>query len=145
LTRELGIELPRNRLIQYEEGAAAIRAGHNDDAEAALSRGLAAFDRDTRPKIPGERALWFYKRGLARANLGHLADAALDLRTALSSHPLGWTTGRIHVALGRIADLEGNRTEALGEYAQAKAACEANPDKRCGEEAKLGLRQPYIR
>lgn len=145
LTRELGIELPRNRLIQYEEGAAAIRAGRSDDADAALSLGLAAFDVDPRPKIPGERALWLYKRGLARLNLGRLAEAAQDLRSALSSQPLGWTAGRIHVALGRLADLSGNRAEALGEYTAANAACSANPDARCRGDARIGLRQPFTR
>jgi tetratricopeptide (TPR) repeat protein len=145
LTRELGIELPRNRLMQYEEGAAAIRAGHSDEADVTLTRGLAAFDADTRPKIPGERALWLYKRGLARLNLGRLAEASEDLRVALSSQPLGWTTGRIHVALGRIADVSGNRPEALDEYGQAKAACSASPDARCRADARLGLRQPYAR
>ena len=59
-----------------EEGAAAIRAGHADEADAALTRGLAAFEEDTRPKIPGEHALWLYKRGLARLNLNHPADAS---------------------------------------------------------------------
>lgn len=145
LTRELGIELPRNRLVQYEEGSAAIRAGRSDEAELALSRGIAAFDSDARPKIPGERALWFYKRGLARTNLGRIAEAAADLRSALDSHPLGWTEGRIHVVMGRLADLAGNRTEALAEYARAKALCKASPDARCRDDAGLGLRQPFAR
>ncbi|HEX5070000.1 MAG TPA: hypothetical protein VFV78_07260 [Vicinamibacterales bacterium] len=145
ITRELGIELPRNRLIQYEQGAAAIRAGRSDDADVALSEGLAALEGDTRPKIPGERALWLYKRGLARLNLGRLNEAADDLRVALASQPLGWTAGRIHVALGRIADLSGNRAQAIGEYSQAKAACQASPDAHCRDEARAGLRQPFTR
>jgi tetratricopeptide (TPR) repeat protein len=145
LTRELGIELPRNRLVLYEEGSAAIRAGRDDEADTALSRGLASFDSDTRPKIPGERALWFYKRGLARVNLDRLAEAATDLRAALDSGPLGWTVGRIHVALGHVADLSGHRSDALAEYARAKAACQASPDARCRDDARLGLRQPFTR
>ena len=145
LTRELGIELPRNRLVRYEEGSAAIRAGRVDEADAGLSQGITALDSDTRPKIPGERALWFYKRGVARTSLGRSADAAADLRTALDSHPLGWTEGRIHVALGRLADLAGNRTEAGAEDTKAKAACKASPDARCKDDAGLGLRQPFVR
>jgi len=145
LTRELGIELPRNRMVQYEEGSAAIRAGRSDEAEAALSRGITAFDSDARPKIPGERALWLYKRGLARTNLGRAADAVADLQNALDAHPLGWTEGRIHVALGHLADLAGNRTEAVAEYTKAKTACKASPDARCKDDAGLGLRQPFAR
>ena len=49
---------PRNRLLLLEAGATALRGGQAERAEGLLSEGLAAFARDTRPKIPGEDALW---------------------------------------------------------------------------------------
>lgn len=143
LTRELGVELPRNRLFQLEEGAAAIRAGKAGEAEAALTRGLAAFDKDLRPKIPGEHALWLYKRGLARLNLNHPAESAADLRRALTVSPIGWVEGRIHVALGKLADLAGRRGEATTEYGKAQAVCQQHPDATCLNEARQFLRVPF--
>lgn len=143
LTRELGIELPRNRLFQLEEGAAAIRAGKAGEAEAALTRGLEAFDKDMRAKIPGEQALWLYKRGLARLNLDHSADSGVDLRRALTLGPIGWVEGRIHVALGKLADLAGRRAEATSEYGKAQVVCQKNPDETCLNEARQYLRLPF--
>ena len=143
IAHELGAEFPRNRLFTLEEGSAAIRAGHADVAEAVLTRGLAAFDKDPRPKIPGERALWLYKRGKARLNLNHPKDALVDLNQALGASPVGWVRGRIHVELGRIADLGGRRAEALNAYRTAKTVCETSNDPACISDANRGLRQPF--
>jgi tetratricopeptide (TPR) repeat protein len=143
LTRELQVEVPRNRLLILEEGSAAIRAGHAGEAEAALTRGLARFDEDKRQKIPGEHALWLYKRGLARLNLNHPADATSDLKRALTVNPLPWVEGRIHVALGKLADLAGRRSEATAEYAKALTACNVGPDRVCQAEARTFLKQPF--
>ncbi len=143
IARELGTEFPRNRLFTLEEGAAAIRAGRADVAEAVLSRGLAALEKDTRPKMPGERALWLYKRGKARLNQNHPKDALVDLNQALLSSPVGWVRGRIHLELGRIADLGGRRAEALNAYQAAKTTCEASSDPACVSEANRLLRQPF--
>jgi tetratricopeptide (TPR) repeat protein len=143
LTRELQVEVPRNRLLILEEGSAAIRAGRAGEAEAALTRGLTRFDEDRRQKIPGEHALWFYKRGLARLNLNHPADATSDLKRALTVNPLPWVEGRIHVALGKLADLAGRRAEATAEYAKALTACGVGPDRVCQAEARTFLKQPF--
>jgi hypothetical protein len=100
LARELRVLAPRNRLLYLEEGSAAIRAGHGGAADAVLTEGLAALAKDPRPKLPGERALWLYKRGLARLNMNRLPDASVDLHEALGAEPMSWVRGRIHVALG---------------------------------------------
>lgn len=142
LAGELAAELPRNRLFVLEEGAAAIRAGRPAEADAVLTRGLAQFEKDTRPKIPGERALWLYKRGLARLNLNHPADAASDLRQALAADPVGWVEGRTRVALGQIADLAGRRADAVTEYTKARSICD-NADSACAGEARQFLKQPF--
>lgn len=143
LARGLYAEFPRNRLFLLEEGAADIRAGHAAEAESALTRGLTAFDRDGRMKIPGERALWLYKRGLARLNLNHIADADVDLHEALRSGPVGWVNGRIHVELGKIADLQGRRQDAVAAYETGRAICEAEKDAAGAAEAKRFLRRPF--
>jgi tetratricopeptide (TPR) repeat protein len=142
LAGELAAELPRNRIFVLEQGAAAIRAGRAGDADVILTRGLAQFEKDTRPKLPGERALWFYKRGLSRLNQNHPADALADLRQALASAPAGWVEGRTHVALGQLADLAGKRSDALAEYTKARSLC-GNLDQMCSEESRKYLKQPF--
>ena len=112
LARELRPLAPRNRLLFLEEGSAAIRAGRAGAAEDVITRGLAVFAKDPRTKVPGERALWMYKRGLARVNLNHLPDASVDLREALAADPPGWVKGRAHLELGKIEDLGGRRAGA---------------------------------
>jgi len=142
LAGELAAELPRNRLFVLEEGAAAIRAGRGPEADEILTAGLEMFEKDPRPKIPGERALWLYKRGLARLNLNRPPDAAADLKQALAASPVDWVEGRIHVALGQLADLAGRRPEAVAEYTKAKSMC-ADIDSACADEAKRFLAKPF--
>jgi tetratricopeptide (TPR) repeat protein len=142
LAGELAAELPRNRLFVLEQGSAAIRAGLSKDADAVLTRGLAAFDKDPRKKLPGEHALWLYKRGLARLNLNRLADASADLRQALAASPVAWVEGRIRVALGQVADLAGQRANAVAEYTRARTLC-ATVDSVCADEAKHYLKQAF--
>src|SRR6185503_6926651 len=142
IAQELRTEFPRNRLFVLEEGAAAIRAGRAAEAEVTLTAGLRQLDADTRPKIPGERAYWLYKRGLARVILRQLDGARTDLHSAQGSVPTGWVSGRIHLELGKIADLEARRQEALGEYREAKSQCDANDDSVCSAEASRLIRRP---
>jgi len=142
LAGELAAELPRNRLFVLEQGAAAIRAGKGEDAVAILTRGLAALDKDPRPKLPGEKAMWLYKRGLARLNLNRPPEALADLKAALANSPQSWVEGRTHVALGQLADLAGRRQEAVAEYTKARALC-GSLDQMCAEESRKFLRQPF--
>jgi tetratricopeptide (TPR) repeat protein len=143
LAHSLGAEFPRNRILTLEEGSAAIRAGKAGDADATLTRGLTAFDQDPRPKIPGERALWLYKRGLARISLNHPAEAQADLTDALSNGPVDWVRGRIHLEMGKVADLSQRRTDALNEYRQAKTLADANGDPACSTDAERFMRKPF--
>src|SRR5688572_10250433 len=73
---------PRNRLVLLEAGATATRANRAAEAEALLTEGLAMLARDNRAKIPGEDALWHYKRGAARVMLRRADEAMADLRQA---------------------------------------------------------------
>ena len=90
IARRLVAEFPRNRLFVLEEGSAAARAGLGVEADEALTRGLTMLAEDPRPRFPGEAAFWHYKRGIARTQMGHLADAEADLTVALGANPLDW-------------------------------------------------------
>src|SRR5262245_55642602 len=145
LVGELATEFPRNRLFVLEQGSAAIRAGKSVEAETILTRGLDAFDHDSRPKIPGERALWLYKRGIARFALNHRPEAASDLQTALNERPVEWVRGRILLTLGKLADLNGQRDESISNYRNARDISTKTNDPAAAAEATRLLRQPFTR
>ncbi|MEZ5319844.1 MAG: tetratricopeptide repeat protein [Vicinamibacterales bacterium] len=143
IARQLAARYPRNRLFTLEAGAAAVRAGHAEEAETILTAGLARFESDPRRKVPGERALWHYKRGLARLSLNHPADARRDLEVALGSPSPGWIEGRIRTALGKLDDLAGHRSDALSQYHQARILCRQGDDGAGAAEAERWIRRPF--
>ncbi len=143
LARELGRDFPRNRLFVLEEGSAAIRAGRHDDAEAALNRGYDQMLKDPRPKIPGEEALWLYKRALSRVYRNLTVAAAGDVDRAMAATPTEWVRGRLLVERGKLADLAGRRTEAVATYTSAAAVCRAVADAPCEKEAGELRRKPF--
>jgi tetratricopeptide (TPR) repeat protein len=131
---------PRNRLIVLESGATLLRAGRAQQAEALLGEGLAMLAGDKRPRIPGEDALWRYKRGAARALVGK-ADAAVDdLRAATAADAQAWVNGRARVELGRLALKRGDRGGAAAEARQAETLCRQGNDPACVEDARRLLR-----
>jgi tetratricopeptide (TPR) repeat protein len=140
---ELAAEYPRNRLFVLEQGAAAIRAGRAEDAEALLTRGLAAFERDPRTKMPGEHALWLYKLGSARISLNHPEQARPVLEEGLQRDPIAWVRGRLTFELGRVADLEGKRPDALARYREARAMALQTNDPIGASDAARFLAQPF--
>ena len=127
---------PRNRLVLLEAGATATRGNRPAEAEALLTAGLAMLARDGRAKIPGEDALWHYKRGAARVLLGRGADALADLRAALVPGAAGWVQGRAHLEMARLAASQGDRTAALREAAEAVSVCGRSSDPICVEDAR---------
>jgi tetratricopeptide (TPR) repeat protein len=142
---ELAAAHPRNRLFVLEQGSAAIRAGKHGEAEAILSAGLQALDRDRRARFPGERALWLYKRGLARFNRDRRAEAAADLQEALRNTPQAWVRGRTLLTLGKIADLNGQRTDAVAHYRGARETGVQARDSAGASEATRLLNRPFSR
>lgn len=136
-------EFPRNRLFALEAGSAAVRAGRGAEADAILTRGLTALAADSRPRFPGERAVWLLKRGMARTEMGRYADAGAVLREAAAEGPPGWVAGRIHLQLGRVADLEGRRADAVAEYRDSQRLCSAAHNAPCVDDAKRGVDKPY--
>jgi hypothetical protein len=121
--------------VLLEAGATAVRAGRGAEAEGLLSEGLAMFGRDTRRKVPGEAALWHYKRGAARVQLGKRSEAETDLQVALGPDSLSWVQGRAHLELARLAVRRGDRAAAEREANLAAAAC-AKDDPICVEQSK---------
>jgi tetratricopeptide (TPR) repeat protein len=131
---------PRNRLLWLEAGSTALRAGRAQQAEKLLNEGLAMLAKDSRPRIPGEEALWRYKRGAARAALGRTDEALSDLTVASSPDSQNWVNGRARVELGRLALKRGDRNVAVQEARQAENLCERGNDPVCIEDARALLR-----
>ena len=126
---------PRNRLVVLEQGSTALRAGKAADADRILSEGLEMLAAEKRPRIPGEEALWRYKRGAARAALGR-SDAVADLRAATAAGAQAWVAGRARVELAKLALRKGDRKTAAAELTQAATLCQNGNDPVCVEEAR---------
>lgn len=127
---------PRNRLVLLEAGATATRANKPVEAEALLTEGMTMLARDSRAKIPGEEALWRYKRGAARVLLRKREEALADLRFAQAPGAAGWVRGRSHLEMARLAQAHGDRAGAKAAATQAASICERSNDPICVEEAK---------
>ena len=129
-------QYPRNRLVLLEAGATATRGNKPVEAEALLTEGMAMLARDARAKIPGEEALWHYKRGAARVLLRKRDEALADLRLAQVPGAAGWVQGRSHLEMARLALGRGDRASAKAAATQAATICERSNDPICVEEAK---------
>jgi tetratricopeptide (TPR) repeat protein len=136
-------DLPGNRLLWFESGAAEMRAGRPARAVDFLEAGIARFERDTRQKAFGEASMWYAKRGTAYTALGDRARAEADLRKALSAEGRDWVHGRCHLELGKLADLSGNRTAAIAEYRLAVALCGKDRDPAGRTQAERLLNRPF--
>lgn len=141
--RELRAEFPRNRLLELEYGATALRAGRAAEAETVLTAGIDRLLNDRRSRAGGEVPMWHYKRGAARVRLGKLDLAADDLKAARAGDAPGWIRGRATVEIGKIADLRGDREAARASYKQAGALCEADRDPICADDARALQKKAY--
>ena len=131
---------PRNRLVLLEIGSTNLRAGRATDAERVIDEAMTRFATDTRPRMFGEDAIWYYKRGAARVALGRDADAQQDLAKALSAEGRRWVHGRAHLELGKLALKAGNRSAAQQEFQTAIALCESDNDAAWADEARRFMR-----
>jgi tetratricopeptide (TPR) repeat protein len=132
----LAARYPRNRLVWLEKGATSLRAGRPADAERFLSEGLARMAGDTRQRMFGEDALWYYKRGAARVALGRAGDADADLRRALALDGRKWVHGRTHLELGKLALKAGKADVAREEFRTAISLCENDNDAAVAATAR---------
>ena len=94
------------------------------------------FARDARAKIPGEDALWHYKRGAARVLVRRHDDALADLRQAQGPGAAAWVQGRAQLEMARVAAQTGDRAGAQRAAEQAVAICRQGNDPICVEEAR---------
>jgi hypothetical protein len=136
---------PRNRLLWLESGSTLLRAGRFADAERVLNDGMAMLSRDPRPRMFGEEALWFYRRGAARAELGRTAEAQADLTHALAAHGRKWVEGRAHLELGRIALKQSNATAAREHLEAAITLGESDRDGLTAARARDLLKRTRSR
>ena len=131
---------PRNRLTWLESGSTSLRAGKTVDAEKFLDEGFRKLASDTRPRMFGEDALWYTKRGTARAALGRASDARLDLEKSLIVEGRRWIHGRAHLELGKLALKDGNRTAANEHLRAAVRLCESDNDDTAADESRRLIR-----
>ena len=132
---------PRNRLMWLENGSTLIRASRFADAERVLTDGMTRFADDTRPRMFGEHALWFHKRGVARAWRGQSADAETDFQRALALEGRKWVHGRTRLEMGRLAAKKGDREAARRELQTAISLCESDNDPVAADEARRIMKQ----
>jgi tetratricopeptide (TPR) repeat protein len=132
---------PRNRLFWLETGSTLLRAGRALEAERTLNEGMAMLVRDTRPRMFGEDALWYYRRGAARAALGRRTEAQGDLNRALTVNGRKWVEGRAHLELGRLALLESNPVAARDHFQAAARLGDSDRDGASAERARELLKQ----
>jgi tetratricopeptide (TPR) repeat protein len=131
---------PRNRLVLLEAGSTALRARRPEQADALLSEGLHMLEASTGARIPGEEALWRYKRGAARVALKRVDSAQSDLNRAIVPEAQTWVQGRARVELARVALERGDRGAAAGEAKQAQTLCQQSHDPICVDDARKLLR-----
>jgi tetratricopeptide (TPR) repeat protein len=136
----LAAKYPQNRLVWLEKGSTSLRAGRPADAERFLSEGIARFAADDRPRMFGENALWFYKRGAARAALRRGAEAQQDLRQSVALEGRKWVHGRAHFELGKLLMQAGDRNAANREFQTAATLCDADNDRATANEARRLLK-----
>ena len=127
---------PRNRLVVLEAGSTALRAGRAADADRLLSEGLTMLARDNRMRMPGEEALWRYKRGAARAALNQLDAARADLAVAVAPGAQDWVRGRANAELARLAIRTGDRAGGRALALQAESLCQQGSDPACVSDAR---------
>ena len=143
--RELQGAYPRNRILWLEAGATALRAGRAAEAEQMLVAGMQMLETETRPRMPGEEALWLLKRGTARVALNRLADGETDIKRAMGLESRRWVAGRAHAELGKIADLRGDRRAARSHFQQAVAIADQESDPVGGAEARRWVGTAFTR
>jgi hypothetical protein len=131
---------PRNRLVVLETGATALRAGNAAQAETVLTEGLAMVAKEKRPLMPGEEALWHYKRGAARVMLNQIGPARADLTVATGPGAQAWVSGRAHAELARLAIRAGDQSGARSLAVRAETLCQQGSDPICVSEARQVLR-----
>ena len=140
VVRELMARYPRNRLLWLNAASVALLDGRAADALRDIDAGFANLEADRRPRVEGERALWFYKRGAIRLAMNRVAPADEDLRAALRADGRDWIRGRARIELGRIALRRGDAAATRSEWLAALQLCERDNDPIGAAQARALLK-----
>jgi hypothetical protein len=124
-----------NRLVVLNVAATALAASDASRAAEAITGGLAVGPRFDQPAVLGERAMWFYIRGAARAALRE-PGAAPDLNAALANGPRDWIRARTHVELAKLALQAGDQAQVESHLAAAEQYGRKAGDRVPVEEAR---------
>ena len=141
LLERLRARYPRNRLFWLETGSTLLRANRPADAERFLNEGIEMTDRDTRRRMLGEEALWYYRRGSARAALKRIPEARTDLNKAVAARGRKWVEGRAHLELGRLSLAEGDMAAAREHLQTAARLGDSDSDGASAARARDLLKQ----
>ena len=139
--RILRQQYPRNRLFVLEAASTLLRAKRPADAERVLNEGFAMLGTDARTRMFGEEALWYYRRGEARAALGRTAEARADLTQAIAQRGRKWVEGRAHLELGRLALAESDLPAAREHLRTAAQLGDSDADGASAARARELLKQ----
>jgi hypothetical protein len=93
---------PQNRLLRLNLASTALDAGNHSHAARITTESYPEPGEFARLPVTGERALWSYLRGAARAAVGD-AGAEADLLRATREEPRDWIRARAHVELATLA------------------------------------------
>ncbi len=132
--RALQASYPRNRLVWLEAGSTLLRAGRFAEADAMLTEGINKFASDSRRRMLGEQGCGMQARRGARP-LEENAEAQADLQPGLTLDARQWVKARMHLELGKLADLAGDRGGARAAYDNAIRIATASQDTAVLEEA----------
>jgi hypothetical protein len=98
---------------------------------------------DRRQRALGEEARWRYAHGAALVGLNEHEKAERELRAVLEIEAPRWLQGRARKELGKLADLAGDRSNAIREYRIAFDVCRAEHDSACLDELMELLKSGY--
>ena len=135
---------PANRLLRLNMAATALDALKYADAQTVVTDTLARDPQWDRPTVPGERALWRYIRGAARAALGDAA-ARDDLQGAAQDGPRDWVRARAHLELAKLALRDRQTQRAWAELDLAEQFGKRGGDdvaRRQAKRLRADKRQP---
>lgn len=137
----LRAQYPRNRLFWLETASTLLRAGRATDAERMLNEGFAMLEHDSRPRMLGEDALWYYRRGMSRVQLSRPTEARADFERALGARGRPWVEGRAHLELGRLALQHGTPQEARRHLLAASTLGDSDRDGLSAASARELMKQ----
>ena len=127
---------PRNRLFWLESASTWLRDKRAAMAERVLLEGFSRLMHDNRERMFGEEEVWQLKRGSTRVAMGRAAEALPDLIAARDGDTGAWVKGYAHLELGKIADLEGDRSRAREEYDRGRKLCDQAKHRNCVDAAR---------